>query len=55
MQKIINTEDASASFLYSYINVDIIMFFKFFCGYLPINKNIYSYNSSCQRKGDENE
>ena len=55
MQKIINKKDASAFFLYSYINVYIIIFFKLFCGYLPINRNIYSYNSSCQREDDENE
>lgn len=55
MQKIINKKDASASFLYSYTNVYIIIFFSAFCEYIPINRNIYSYNSSCQREDDENE
>lgn len=42
-------------FLYSYINVDIVIFFSAFCGYLSINRNIYSYDSSYQREDDENE
>lgn len=42
-------------FLYSYINVDIVIFFSAFCGYFPINRNVYSYNSSYQREDNENE